>query len=163
MSQVLFNEDDSKLIAVAKGHPGAPGFLAVWDVNADGSLSENFTKLAPPAGAALLFGTSVIPGMNALLVTDPAVGAEIIDLSGLSGNTTLSGGSRSSLVNITGEGAVCWTAYSSKTGNFYATDIRTSLVTEINVDKNLKGTVVKVRRSYAGHLLVASEHDAGTL
>ncbi len=155
LTQVLFNEDDSKLIAVAKGHPGAPGFFAIWDVNADGTLSENFTKLAPPTGGAVPFGVSLIPGSNALLATDPVVGAEVVDLSGVSSNTTgtLSSSSKSSLVNVTGQGAVCWSAHSTKTGNFYVTDIINAQVTEISVDKNLKGTIVKVRSFHSSSLL----------
>ncbi|KAI0777134.1 hypothetical protein BC629DRAFT_1594837 [Irpex lacteus] len=163
LTQVLFNEDDSKLIAVAKGHPGAPGFFAIWDVNADGTLSENFTKLAPPTGGAVPFGVSLIPGSNALLATDPVVGAEVVDLSGVSSNTTgtLSSSSKSSLVNVTGQGAVCWSAHSTKTGNFYVTDIINAQVTEISVDKNLKGTIVKQYQRPAGSATI--DDDVATL
>jgi hypothetical protein len=37
---------------------------------------------------------------------------------------------------------MCWSSFSNKTGNFYLTDIKTSIVTEVNVNN---GTVVKVR------------------
>jgi hypothetical protein len=141
-SHVLFNEDGSQLIASIKGTPTDPGFLAVWDVAADGSLSQNFRSIAPPTGGALPFGMNLIPGMNAVLATDPAAGFDVISLAD---NATAAAGGASSVTNVTGQGAVCWTSHSTKTGNFYLTDIGTSLVTEVNVDKNLKATIVKVR------------------
>ncbi|KAH9932057.1 uncharacterized protein BXZ73DRAFT_47040 [Epithele typhae] len=134
VSHILFSEDEKQVIASVKGSSAnKPGFLAVWDVANDGSLSENFKKIDPPSGGGLPFGMSIIPGQNAVLVADPAVGFTIIDLQG----------NKSSAVKVDGQSAVCWTARSSKTGNFYLTDIGTAIVTEVNVDNNLKGTVVK--------------------
>lgn len=146
LSQVIFSEDDSKLIVAAKGDigpPVAPGFLAVWSVNADGTLSDEFTRVALTTGGVRPFGTVVVPGSNALLVADPAVGAELVDLSGISGATSNSG-PRSSILNITGQGANCWSAYSPKTGSFYLEDPPNARISEVRVDKNLKGTVIKV-------------------
>ena len=77
---------------------------------------------------------ALIPGKNAVLATDPAVGFEIIDLAG----------NKSSAFQVDGQVAVCWAALSSKTGNFYLTDIGTSLVTEVSVDDDLNATIVKV-------------------
>jgi hypothetical protein len=139
-SHILFSEDGSQLIASVKGTPPTPGFLAVWDVAGDGSLSKEFKSVAPPAGGALPFGMNLIPGKNAVLATDPAGGFDVIDLAA-------NGAGQSAAVNVTGQMAVCWTSHSTKTGNFYLTDIGTSLVTEVNVDDNLKATVVKVRSS----------------
>ncbi len=133
-SQVLFSEDGKQLIASIKGVPPTPGFLAVWDVQDDGSLSADFKQVAPPSGGALPFSMSLIPGKNAVLSTDPAVGFDIIDLAG----------NASSAVKIDGQSAVCWSTLSTKTGNFYLTDIGTSTVTEVSVDDNLKATIVKV-------------------
>jgi hypothetical protein len=132
VSHVIFNEDGSQLIASIKGTPTDPGFLAVWDVAGDGSLSGNFTTVAPPAGGALPFGMNLIPGINAVLATDPAEGFDVIGLSGVSGASKNSTGGVSSANNVTGQGALCWTSHSAKTGNFYMTDILTSLVTEVS-------------------------------
>nr|VWO95542.1 Uncharacterized protein [Ganoderma boninense] len=134
VSQVLFSEDGKQLIASVKGTPQAPGFFAIWNVAADGSLSKDFQKVAPPKGGALPFGMSVIPGKNALLATDPALGFDILDLS--------SGNKRSSANKITGQAATCWSAFSPKTGNFYLSDVGTSAITEVHVDNNLKATLV---------------------
>ena len=127
------------MIASIKGTPPNPGFFAVWDVAADGSLSQNFRSIPPNQGGLLPFSMTIIPGQNALLATDAGVGFDIVDLA------DLSSANRSSVVPIQGQGATCWSSFSPKTGNFYLTDIATSLVTEVNVDNNLRGTVVKVR------------------
>ena len=139
-SHVIFSEDGKQLIASVKGMPPQPGFLAVWDVNQDNTLSQDFTRVAPGKGGLLPFSMTVIPGKNAILATDAGVGFDIFDMSGGAKNS-----SKSSVVPIQGQGATCWSSFSKKTGNFYLTDIKTSMVTEVNVDNSLKGTIVKVR------------------
>lgn len=102
------------------------------------------------------FGMALIPGKNALLATDPAVGATTFSLSlgsavmnssSVTSNSTTTGNSTSTsltkAIPISGQGAVCWAAFSKKTGSFFLTDIATSLVTEVTVDDNLQGKVVK--------------------
>jgi len=136
-SQLVFSEDGTQLIASIKGAPPTPGYLAVWEVAKDGSLSQDHIAMASPAGGLSPFSMTVIPGKNALLVTDPGVGFDIVDMS-TGGNS-----SKSSAVPIPGQSATGWSSYSNKTGNYYLTDINTSIVTEVNVDQDLKGTVVK--------------------
>jgi hypothetical protein len=141
-SHILFNADDSQVMASVKGVPPTPGFLAVWDVAKDGSLSQTFSSIAPPQGGVNPFGMSLIPGKNAVLAADPAIGFDIIDLS--AGGNATAGAGTSSAVNVTGQGAICWTTHSQKTGHFYVIDAGTSIVTEVSVDGNLKANVVKV-------------------
>jgi hypothetical protein len=149
-SHIIFSEDGSNLIASVKGVPPTPGFLAVWDVAEDGSLSEQFVSMAPATGGLLPFSMTVIPGADAILVTDPGVGFDIFDMSasnvtsGTNG-TNSSSSNLSSAVPIEGRGATCWSSFSQQTGNFYLTDIMTSIVTEVNVSGNLTGSIVKVR------------------
>ncbi|KAI1793076.1 hypothetical protein LXA43DRAFT_279477 [Ganoderma leucocontextum] len=131
-SHIIFSEDGKQLMASVKGVPPTPGFIAVWDVQNDGSLSADFNKVAPPQGGALPFSMTLIPGKNAVLSTDPAVGFDVFDLSG----------NNSAAVKIDGQSATCWSSLSKKTGNFYLTDIGTSIVTEVNVDANLKASIV---------------------
>lgn len=140
VSHVVFTEDNTQLVASVKGVPPQPGFLAVWDVAADGSLSQDFQAIAPAQGGLLPFSMTVIPGKNAILATDAGLGFDIFDFNGAGNNGT----DRSSTVPIDGQAATCWSSFSQKTGNFYLTDIGTSQVTEINIDDNLKGTIVKV-------------------
>ncbi len=142
-SQLLFSADGKQLFASVKGVPPTPGFVAVWDIQDDGSLSADFQSVAPPEGGALPFSMTLIPGKNAILATDPAVGFTIIDLAG----------NASSAVKIDGQSAVCWSTLSTKTGNFYLTDIGTSTVTEVSVDDNLKATVVKVCTCWGASIL----------
>ncbi|KAI0091293.1 hypothetical protein BDY19DRAFT_991859 [Irpex rosettiformis] len=141
-SHVIFSEDDSKLIASIKGDPKNPGFLAVWDVSSDGSLSQNFAKISAPQGGALPFGMSVIQGKNAVLATDAGIGFDVIDLSNVNSRNSNSSNSKDVSVEVKDQKAVCWAAHSGKTGNFYLTDIGTSKVTEVSVDDNLKATIV---------------------
>ena len=134
-SHVIFSEDGKQLMASVKGVPPTPGFIALFDVKDDGSLSSNFKKVEPPKGGALPFSMTLIPGKNAVLSTDPAVGFDVLDLNGNS----------SAAVKIDGQSATCWSSLSKKTGNFYLTDIGTSIVTEVKVDNNLKASIVAVR------------------
>lgn len=140
VSQLIFSQDERQLIVSVKGTPPTPGFFALWNISADGSLSQDFTKLAPPTGGVLPFSMTPIPGQNAAVVTDPGLGFDIVEFS--------AGATRSSAVNITGQSAVCWGSFSQKTGNYYLTDVGTATVTEINVDKDLKGSIVKVRKRW---------------
>lgn len=149
VSHIIFTEDGKSLITDVKGDPTTtpptPGFLAVFDVAADGSLSKSFKSIAPPTGGLLPFSMTVIPGKNAVLATDAAIGFSMFDLSGGAQASALN-----SAVKIDGQGATCWSSFSKKTGNFYLTDIGTSIVTEVNVDNNLKGTIVKQYPQGAG-------------
>ncbi|EMD42156.1 hypothetical protein CERSUDRAFT_102529 [Gelatoporia subvermispora B] len=140
-SNIIFNDAGSQLIASIKGFPPAQGFLAIWDVNQDGSLSSNFTRITPPQPSDLPFSMTIIPGKDALLITDPGTGFDIIDFSAQPQANGTAGG-RSSAVAIPGQSATCWSSYSNKTGNFYLIDVGTALVNEVHVDDNLKGTVI---------------------
>ena len=61
LSHVLFNEDSSALVAVAKGVPmtSNTGFLAYYPV-VNGRVSDDVTMTSPP-GTNVLFGSAVIP------------------------------------------------------------------------------------------------------
>ncbi|KAJ3538111.1 hypothetical protein NM688_g6566 [Phlebia brevispora] len=160
-SHIIFNEDGSKLIASIKGVPPTPGFLAAWDVASDGTLSEDFVKVAPAVGGLLPFSMTIVKGQNALLVTDPGVGFDLFDLSTVSASSQNTTSSKDSAVPISGQSATCWSSFSSKTGNFYLTDIGTSTVTEVNVDKNLKGTIVQQYPQTSGSATI--DNDIATL
>lgn len=137
VSHVLFNVDGSKLVASVKGVPPNPGFLAVWDVAADGSLSEQFQAVTPPTGGLLPFGMSNFPhGPMTLVVTDAGIGFDVIDVqaaldqggNGETGITSLAAsnvvaGGQSSANAVDGQVAVCWVSFSPTTGNFFMTDI----------------------------------------
>ncbi|KAF7327820.1 hypothetical protein MKEN_00361800 [Mycena kentingensis (nom. inval.)] len=141
-SHVVFSEDNTKLIASVKGIPPTPGFFAVWDVDATtGALSEDFQASQPTAGGLLPFSMTIIPGKNAILATDAGLGLDIFDLDAAAQDGVAAG--RSTTLAIDGQSATCWSSFSKKTGNFYLTDIGTSLVSEIQLDDNLKPALVK--------------------
>ncbi|PPQ85364.1 hypothetical protein CVT25_000652 [Psilocybe cyanescens] len=144
-SHIIFSEDGSKVIASVKGVPPTPGFLAAWDIASDGSLSAEPVKSTPASGGLLPFSMTLIPGTNAILATDPGVGFDIFNFGGSgNGNDKNSGlSATSSVVPIAGQSATCWSSFSSKSGNFYLIDIGTSTITEVNVSKNLTGSIVK--------------------
>ncbi|KAF8888698.1 hypothetical protein CPB84DRAFT_1849518 [Gymnopilus junonius] len=151
LSQVIFSPDDSRVIAAVKGFPTAPGmspsqytfrFLATWTVSPDGSLSSEFVKSTPASGGALPFSLTPIPGSNAYLATDPAIGVDIFDFGGTDGRSA-SLEATASVTAVPGEVALCWSTFSTKSGNFYTVDTGTNLVTEVHVDKDLKASLVK--------------------
>ncbi len=133
---MTFSEDDSKLLASYKGSNGH-GYLAVWDVQEDGSLSANHTQKALASGGAVAFALTPIPNENAFLVADPGVGFDIVDFSDKD---------RQSSVPVDGQQATCWSAHSPKTGNYYTIDAGGNAVREVHVDGNLKANVVAVCR-----------------
>jgi len=136
VSHVIFSENGSQLLASVKGTPPTPGFIASWDVDAKtGVLSDNFTMSTPAQGGLLPFSMTVIPGKDAILATDAGVGFDIFNFQ--NGTTATS-----SIVPITGQKATCWSSFSSKTGNFYLTDVGTGTVTEVHVDGQLQGSIV---------------------
>ncbi|KAJ7756031.1 hypothetical protein DFH07DRAFT_1027678 [Mycena maculata] len=141
VSHVVFNEANTQLIASVKGVPPTPGILAVWDIAADGSLSENFTTVQPSTGGLLPFSMTVIPGKNAILAADAGDGVDVFDFNNAAGAGVAAG--NSSTLPIKGQGA---TPFSPQTGNFYVNDIETAEITEINVDHNLKPSIVAMLR-----------------
>ncbi|KAJ7733173.1 hypothetical protein B0H16DRAFT_1892895 [Mycena metata] len=134
-SQIIFSADEKQLIvAVKTGH----GYLATWDINADGSLSSAFSTVS---GGAFPFSITPIPGESALLVSDPGVGYDIFNLDGTKAKTTTIS------VPVAGQIAICWTTYSAESGNFYLIDVATSIISEVDIVKSLNSTIVKASAS----------------
>ncbi|KAE9402955.1 hypothetical protein BT96DRAFT_964644 [Gymnopus androsaceus JB14] len=137
VSQILFSEDNTQLFVSVKGNlPGPPavvGYLAVWDINSNGSLSEKFMPITPPKNGNNPFGITLVNGRNAVIAADTQDGFTIFDLSD---------GSKLSSVDVNVLGAICWSTYSPKTGNYYMIDAG-GAVFEVNINSNLEGTVVQ--------------------
>jgi hypothetical protein len=118
-SDILFSNDGSKLLATVKGVPPTPGFLAAWNIEADGTLSTQFEASTPAPGGLLPFSATPVKGQNALLVTDPGAGFSVYNLNTLSvANQTPA---NSTIIPVAGQKAVCWSSFSPKTGNYYMT------------------------------------------
>jgi hypothetical protein len=159
-SHVIFSEDGTQLLATVKGDPTnatqRPGFIAAWDIQQDGSLSPDFKTVPLPSGGLLPFSMTVVPGKNAILATDANVGFDLFNTQG--GITAGSQGARQNSANpIAGQGATCWSSFSPKTQNLYLTDIKKPFVTEVSVDNNLKGQIVKQHPLPAGSSSIDNE------
>jgi hypothetical protein len=132
-SQILFSPDGSKLIVSVKGlpQPKVPGYLAVWDVMSDGSLSENFQSFpAPSQVGALNFGTTALRGKEGYVVADPTVGAIIYDFSqGYTPQTF-----KAQNFALPGQQVTCWASYSSKSNSYFMSDFGTQIVFEATID-----------------------------
>ncbi|KIJ23055.1 hypothetical protein M422DRAFT_39833 [Sphaerobolus stellatus SS14] len=140
VSQVIFNQAETQLIASVKGIPPQPGFLAVWDINAQtGALSQNFVSVPPATGGALPFSLTPLPGQNALLATDPSTGYSIFDFAPSSNIKK----NRSGTYPVQGQKATCWSAFSTKTGNAYIIDSGAQTISEISINAaSLAPTIV---------------------
>jgi hypothetical protein len=145
-SHLLFNEAEDKLMASVKGNGDATqGFLAVWNIDKNATLSEKFAKITSSDKGSLPFGMALVPGKNAAVVADPAVGFNVLDLSNIKDGDNLPG--KSSVTKVEGQVATCWVVRSEKTSNFYLTGVVTAKITEVNIDNDLKPKVVKVCNS----------------
>jgi len=128
-SQIVFTPDDSRVVAAIKGaDANTPGYLAIWDVNTDGSLSQNVTLVYTPVNGGQPFSLTPVPGRNAFLSTDPVVGGvEVFDLdNGMA--TTLA---------IEEQIATCWSVYSERTDSYYVTDTVLNTLAEVSLDEAL--------------------------
>jgi hypothetical protein len=125
IADVFFTEDSSLLVVIVKGDTTAkhPGFVALYPVTG-GKVSYWMTE-THPAGTAVMFGSTIIPGTNNMLVSDASFGAAILSLFSLA--TPLA------LTNITDQKATCWATTSSVTGTGFVDDPVLSQLTEIDL------------------------------
>ncbi|KAJ7449187.1 hypothetical protein FB451DRAFT_1354830 [Mycena latifolia] len=126
-SQMLFSPDEKQLIVSVKA-----GFLAIWDINADGSLSTNFRTVS---GGVLPFSLLYIPGKNAIIASDPGVGYDIFNLDA---PQTIAVST-----DIPGQTLTCWSVYSQKSSNFYMVDVGVDTITEVHITGSLNSSIVK--------------------
>ena len=139
-SEVTFTEDGKKLAVAVKGvkDPRKLGYIAVWDINEDQSLSTRFTRMI---GGVWIWSLTQVPGRNAFIGADAVAGVEIYDLDALAHNSS----AHSRSLQVPGQKAPCWSAYSNVTDNFYVVDLAVPSIDEIHLDAGLNGTVVAVR------------------
>ncbi|KAF7354651.1 hypothetical protein MSAN_01378700 [Mycena sanguinolenta] len=115
-SQIIFSQDETQLIVSVKA-----GYLAVWDINSDGSLSTTYNTVSG----------GVLP-----LLAQPHSREE---RPGCLGPWPVGGVS----VPIPNQGASCWSVYSAESGNFYIIDVGISVITEVAVTNSLNSSIVK--------------------
>jgi len=138
-SQILFSDDGKRLFASVKGSKGNTGFVAVWTVNDDGSLSPDFKKNTPNGGANPA-SLTLIRGADALMNTDIGKGINVLDFG--NGSTT----AKTRDLPIGGSIHTAWGEFSDATKNYYISDSDTAIYTELSIDPN--GLVVKGVKQY---------------
>ncbi|KAJ7164914.1 hypothetical protein C8R46DRAFT_1097598 [Mycena filopes] len=128
-SQILFSDDGKRLFASVKGSQGNTGFVAVWTVNDDGSLSPDFQKNTPNGGANPASLTIVRGTVDALMNTDIGKGINILDF----GNGSATAKSTQDL-QIGGSTHTAWGEFSDQSLNYYVSDSDTAVYTELSID-----------------------------
>lgn len=78
-----------------------------------------------PAGTAVLFGVTNIPGSSDILVTDASFGAAILSVSPSGTGTT------ANILKIANQAATCWATYSSVIGTGFVTDVGVNRLVEV--------------------------------
>ena len=137
-SDIMFNPSSSALIASIKGSPIltpiAPGFIYAWPV-VGGRVSTTPTVTSIPS-VVLDFSLS-FPGNDfELLITDPALGADFLDITS---NLTITVGRP---VNITYQEAACWSYYEPKLNRIFVSDAAQTNITVLNpIDGSIADTI----------------------
>ncbi|KAL3446039.1 hypothetical protein BJX65DRAFT_318988 [Aspergillus insuetus] len=134
LSHVLFNTDSTALYALVKGDGTAenPGFISVFPIKA-GCKPETAASVSredirsSPAGTGLLFGAAIVPSSGLLFATDPGFGVSILEVDPETHIAT----SRAN-VEISGQSATCWAAYSPKSSSVFVTDVLVNRLVEVD-------------------------------
>ncbi|KAF8628087.1 hypothetical protein AX15_004104 [Amanita polypyramis BW_CC] len=141
-SMVEFTDDGNRLVVAVKGsmeYPKSiPGFIAVWSIYKDRSLSAGFT---PIVGGIWPWSLTQVPGTNAFVSGDGVAGIGIYDLDAFPlGRQAAAAAVRE--FTVQGQGGICWSVYSNATGNFYLVDLINPAIDEFRVNSGVNGTVV---------------------
>ncbi|KAL3461937.1 hypothetical protein BJX64DRAFT_260006 [Aspergillus heterothallicus] len=134
LSHVLFSTDGSALYATVKGDGTTenPGFFSVFPVKY-GCKLESAAYVSredirsSPAGTGLLFGAVIVPSSGLVFVTDPGFGVSIVEVNSETHTAT----SRQN-VEIPGQSATCWAAYSPKSSSVFVTDVLVNRLVEVD-------------------------------
>jgi hypothetical protein len=134
LSHVFFNTDSTALYALVKGDgtAGNPGFISVFPVQY-GCKPETAAYVSredirsSPAGTGLLFGAAIVPSSGLSFATDPGFGVSILEVD----PETHKAISRAN-VEIPGQSATCWAAYSPKSSSVFVTDVLVNRLVEVD-------------------------------
>ncbi|KAJ3580479.1 hypothetical protein NPX13_g77 [Xylaria arbuscula] len=139
VSHAFFSEDESTLFTTVKGLPeqNRTGFLAAFGVESSdcetGAFVNQEGMRSTPAGTAVLFGSSTIPGSDDLFVTDASFGGAVL----ANGGTSADAASRAFSVKgkgvVNGQSATCWVAISPATNTAFVTDVGVNRLVEMSL------------------------------
>ena len=111
---------------MVKGDPMAnnTGFTSAFKME-NGAMSMQETR-SSPNGAAVLFGTAVVPGTQDLTATDASFGAAILSV-----DKDLKADVKS-MLKVDGQKATCWATVSAKIGTGFVTDVGVNSLVEMD-------------------------------
>ena len=134
VSDILFNQDQSQLLASVKGTPnGTAGFIANFAVTKHPfSLARQPVKSTPNKGVLPFSMTLVGKSGDVVLNTDAGFGISVSRFDPKVGVIDAS-----SSVVIENQTATCWSSMSPRTGSFYTTDVGNAMVQEFTVDPSV--------------------------
>lgn len=144
LSQLFFSSDDNTLFATVKGDPtkNNTGFLAAYSVEKTSDCDAGFSVSqegvqSSPAGTAVLFGSSTIPGSGDLFVTDASFGAAVLSIDPKTSISTVKGKGV-----IEDQKATCWATVSKASGTAFVTDVEINRLVEMSLsDASILGTI----------------------
>lgn len=125
VSDLVFNPSSSALIATIKGSPTAPGSIYAYPVSRSCEVSTK-PVVSQPSSLLLDFSISFLGCDSRAVITDPAYGASIVDISKNLEFTV------SKKVEIAGQKATCWSVYNPKSNAIYVFDGGVSNITTID-------------------------------
>jgi hypothetical protein len=142
VSTIQFSPDGSRLVVDVKGvvDSNIPGFLAVWNVNPDGSLSQCSQSFPAPTHAGQQhFGMIHLQGKEGFILADASQGGLMYDFSnGYGPQATIKN------IVVPGHQITCWASFSSKSNSYFITDAGTAIISELSIDiDTLNATMVK--------------------
>ncbi|KAK2749738.1 hypothetical protein FQN55_002974 [Onygenales sp. PD_40] len=130
-SDIIFSEDQSALLAFVKGDMATnrTALLAVYPIGS-GHVSKHgiMTDLE---NVSNVFGVVQIPGTHNILATDPSRGAALIKVGKDGKGETLKS------IDIEGQMATCWAAYSPASNTVFVTDGAVNRLVDIDADGNI--------------------------
>lgn len=143
VSDLAFNPSQTALFATVKGSPTTPGTIYVYPVTSDGAVSTTPT-ISRPSGLLIDFSISFLDGDDKAVITDPAYGASLVDISPNFQVTV------SKKVAVPGQGAICWSEYSSRFNTIFLMDAGSANITLVDPSSGaIKGAVVQPNFSVA--------------
>jgi hypothetical protein len=132
-SDILFNPSESALFVVIKGDGTNDGWIYAYKV-LDGKVNEQPVK-SRLNGVPTPFGTTFVTDCSAV-VTSPAFGAAFVDVAF---NLTVT---VDTIVEVPGQGATCWAAFSEARGSMYLLDGGVPAVTALNPSTKAIGRTI---------------------
>ncbi|KAF8349117.1 hypothetical protein F5887DRAFT_551339 [Amanita rubescens] len=138
VSQVVFSPDEKQVVVLAKGDNVTEGFIAAWNINTDDSLAQTPTIMNIGKNV-FPFSMTPIPGSNAYVSGDAALGYDIFNLDSFRRKDV----KLMTEYPVPGQKGICWSVQSPLTGNYYMTDTFGGKVVEVSISSDLEAKTVK--------------------